>query len=188
MSITRWDPWDDMLTLRDAMDQLLRESFVRPRTMLGQGGGMSGIGMPIDLRETDDDYTVTATMPGVKPEDINIQIKGDTLQISGEVRDEYQQPQTTQTEGQQGQQRQQSQQTETGQRGNWLVRERRYGRFQRSITLPTNVKADHATANFENGVLTLTLPKAEESRARSIPVRAGAGQGAQQIEAKSQTQ
>ncbi|MFO7271596.1 Hsp20/alpha crystallin family protein [Sphaerobacter thermophilus] len=167
MSITRWDPWSEMMSLREAMDQLLRESFVRPATSMLRSGSL-GMGIPLDVRETDDAYIVKATMPGVRPDDVSIQITGNTLQISGETREEYEQ-----SEG-----------AEEGRdRGTWLVRERRYGRFERTITLPTDVKADQAQATLEHGVLTLRLPKAEEARARRIPVQSGTG--AQQIEAQS---
>ncbi|HET9014425.1 MAG TPA: Hsp20/alpha crystallin family protein [Thermomicrobiaceae bacterium] len=193
MSMSRWDPWGDMLSLRDAMDQLLRESFVRPATMLSQRSGMGG--MPLDVRETDDDYVVRATMPGVKPDDVHIQIKGDTLTISGDMREEHgeHQGQESREQSAQGpasmeqQSSQSSQSSQSGQQGgNWLMRERRYGHFERTITLPTPVNAEKAEASSEHGVLTIRLPKAEESRARSIPVRSGAS-SRHAIEAQSTT-
>lgn len=169
MSITRWDPWSEVVSLREAMDQLLRESFVRPSQAMLRGAGM-GMGMPLDVRETDDEYIVTATMPGVRPNDVNIEIKSDTLHISGETREEHEQTEDMPSE----------------RRGTWLVRERRYGRFERTLTLPTEVKVDQARATLEHGLLTLHLPKADEARARKIPVQSG--QGAQSIEAQSRTQ
>ena len=75
-----------MLSLREAMDQLLRESFVRPATMVSQRAGMNGI--PVDIRGTDDEFVVTATLPGVRPEDVRIHVEGDTLTITGDVREE----------------------------------------------------------------------------------------------------
>lgn len=152
------------MQLRETVDQLLRESFVRPATSMLRTGSMT-MGIPLDVLETDDAYIVKATMPGVRPDDVNIQITGNTLQISGETREEYEQKE------------------EGRERGTWLVRERRYGRFERTITLPTDVKADQAQATLEHGILTLRLPKAEEARARRIPVQSGTS--AQQIEAQA---
>lgn len=157
MSIQRWDPWGEMMSLREAMDQLLRESFVRPAQLLGQQVGTSGtaMGMPIDIQETDDAFLIRATMPGVRPDDVSIQIKGDTLQISGTLHEEHEEER--EAEG----------------RVRWLMRERRAGRFERTITLPATVKAEQAEATLEHGILSLRIPKAEEARARSIPVRTG---------------
>jgi HSP20 family protein len=153
MSIQRWDPWRDIVSLREAMNSLLEESFVRPRAGASQVGGM-----PLDLRETDDGYVVETIIPGAKPEDVDISVLGDTLRISAHVQDRSE---------------------ESGEK--WLIRERRYGRFERALTLPMQVKADAATADFRDGVLTISLPKAEVAKPRSIQVRsAGSDQQAGQ--------
>ncbi|MGH2618614.1 MAG: Hsp20/alpha crystallin family protein, partial [Thermomicrobiales bacterium] len=73
MSITRWDPWSDMVSLRDAMDRLLAESVVRPR---GEGGGMSSLA--VDVYEKGDDFVITTPVPGVVPDDVEISMLGDT--------------------------------------------------------------------------------------------------------------
>src|SRR5207249_5513223 len=138
MSIQRWDPWRDLISLREAMNNLLEESFVRPRP-----GAASTGGMPLDLRETDGAYTVETIVPGAKPENVDISVLGDTLRISAEVAE--------------GDERQNEK---------WLIRERRFGRFERSVTLPTQVKADEATAELGDGVLTITLPKADAAKPR----------------------
>jgi HSP20 family protein len=144
MSIQRWDPLRDIVSLREAMNNLLEESFVRPRAgMVAMTGGMA-----IDLRENDQAYIVESVIAGAKPEDVEISVLGDTLRIAVEVHDE------SDKEGEK-----------------WLLRERRFGRFERSLTLPAQVKADEASADFEHGILTITLPKAEAARPRSIPVR-----------------
>jgi HSP20 family protein len=144
MSIQRWDPLRDIVTLREAMNSLLEESFVRPRAgMIAMTGGMA-----IDLRESDQAYIVETVVAGAKPEDVEISVLGDTLRIAVEVRE--------------GDDRQ-------GEK--WLLRERRFGRFERSLTLPAQVRADEATADFQDGILTISLPKAEAARPRSIPVR-----------------
>ncbi len=160
MSVRRWDPWSDVVSLRKAMDNLLRESFVQPQ----RGGTIGAFSVPLDIRETGNEYVIQAELPGVQPEDVHLQVKDNTLQISGEVKHEQQ---------------------EQGQ-GQWVLSERRYGRFQRTLTLPMPVQADQADAEFENGILIVTLPKAQAARAKSIPIRGG--QGGQQIEAQSKTQ
>jgi HSP20 family protein len=157
MSISRWDPWGDIVSLREAMNNLLEESFVRPR-----GGAGGAAGLAVDVRETPEAFVVTASVPGVSPDEVDITVLGDTLHIRGERREER---------------------SEEGEQGRWLIRERRVGSFERSIALPTTVKADAADADFKDGVLTITLPKAEEAKPRSIPVRGGTAQSQpQQIE------
>jgi HSP20 family protein len=146
-SLVRWDPFQDMVTLREAMDRLFEESFVRPqRRWLAPEGATT---LALDLFESDDDVTVRASIPGVKPEDIDISITGDVLTIKGEAGEEREEHE-----------------------GNYHLRERRYGAFQRSLTLPTLVKTDKARAEFEHGVLTLTLPKVEEVKPKTITIKA----------------
>jgi HSP20 family protein len=134
----------EIVSLREAMNSLLEESFVRPRAGMA---AMTG-GMPLDLRETDEAYIVETLAPGATPDGVEISVLGDTLRIVAEVKDE-------------------------GERDGekWLIRERRFGRFERSISLPSNVKADEASADFNNGILKITLPKAEAARPRTIQVR-----------------
>jgi len=145
-NLVRWDPFRDAVSLRDAMDRLFEESFVRPRSWLAPSEGVATLAL--DVHESNDDVTVQASIPGVKPEDIDISITGDTLTIKGETHEEK----------------------ETKD-GSYHLRERRYGAFQRSISLPTLVKADKAQAVFENGVLTLILPKVEEVKPKSIKIK-----------------
>ena len=163
MSSTRWDPFNELVSLREAMGNLLEESFVRPRGAggAGGGGGQGGgtpSGLAVDIRETPEAFVVRASVPGARPEDVDITVLGDTLRISGQLREER---------------------TEEGGQARWLVRERRFGAFERMVRLPTAVRSSAADAEFRDGVLTVTLPKAEEARPRSIPVRGGQGQGGQ---------
>lgn len=145
-SLMRWDPGNDMISLRDMMDRLFEDSFVRTRSgsMLPRAGDLA-----VDLVETKDDVVVKATLPGVKPEDVELTITGDTLSISGETKEEKE----TKDE-------------------NYIRRERRYGSFSRSIQLPAGLQTDKAEASFENGVLTLKLPKSEQVKPKSIKVKA----------------
>ena len=142
MAIARWDPFQDVVSLRDAVNSLLQESFVR-------SGGERVVGpfLPLDVVENDNDFVVKASRPGVKPEDVQITVHGDTVSIRGEVRQE-----------------------EEKKEQNWLLRERRHGQFQRSFSVPAPVDADKARAQFEHGVLTLTLPKAEAARPKQIKI------------------
>ena len=144
--IVRWDPIREMVSLRDAMNRLFEDSFVRPATWLApfEGGQLA-----LDVVDTKEDVVVKASVPGIKPEDIDITITGDVLTIKGETKAE--------------------QKTEDA---NYIRQERRYGAFERTLSLPTTVVSDKAKAEFENGVLTLTLPKAEEVKPKTIKIKA----------------
>ena len=165
MSFGRWDPFGELVSLREAMNNLLEESFVRPRAGTPSG---PAAGLPVDVRETGNGYQITASVPGVRPEEVEITILGDTLRIRGEHKES--------SERQEGQGQGQGQ----GEPSRWLIRERRYGAFERTISLPSMVKGDAAEAEFRDGILTITLPKADEAKPRTIPVRGGAGAGQSQ--------
>jgi HSP20 family protein len=146
MSIVRWEPFRDMMTLREAMDRLFEESFVSPRRRewLTPAEGA----LALDVYETDDSIVVKSSIPGVKPEDVEINIKGNILSISGETKEE-----------------------EDVKEDNYMRRERRYGAFSRSLALPEGVNTDKAEAEFEDGVLKLTIPKAPEAQPKTIKVK-----------------
>lgn len=155
MATQKWDPFRDIVSLRDAMNTLFDDSVVRPRS-----GAASlfqvGNPMPLDLRETPGAYVVELVAAGATPDDVELSILGDTLRISASVKDR---------EAREGE--------------TWLVRERRFGTFERSVTLPAAVKADEATAEFDHGILRITLPRADVARPRHIPVKVvGATNGA----------
>ncbi len=179
------DPWGEALSLRDAMDRLFQDSFVRP---WGAMGGTDGGWMPVDMYEEDNTLVVKTSMPGLKPEDVDIRIEGDTLTITGESRSEETQPKMVESttarqpaplkqEKEKTPQTQalttaQSRAMEAGRR-NWYMHEQRYTRFSRSVTLPFSVNQDQAQATFDQGMLTLRLPKAEAARAKKIPIKSG---------------
>jgi len=143
-AITRWDPFAEMASLRDTVDRL----FEDPRSWrvsLGNAGDF----FPVDVLDTNDDVVVKASLPGVKPEDIDISVTGQVLTLRGEAREE---------------------QEEKAQ--NWYRRERRQGTFVRQLQLPTEVDSARAEALFEDGVLRLTLPKAETVKPKTIKVQA----------------
>jgi HSP20 family protein len=147
-NLTRWDPFNDMLTLREAMNQLFEESFVSPSaSRRGQGGFVPAL----DLSETADNYLVEVVAPGLKPEDVQITLENNVLTIKGETRQETQDKQR-----------------------NYHRVERRYGAFQRTIALPSTVKPDAIKAELNDGILRLDIPKAEEVKPRRIDVKVGA--------------
>jgi HSP20 family protein len=157
-----------MQSLRQAMDRLFEDAWVRPNWGGSRGQQSGTMPMPIDVIEQNDNLIVKASLPGVKPEDINIAVQGNQLTIEGESRSEHGQAQ--------GQTQEQGQTQGQGQRGMVHHQEHYYGRFVRSLTLPNRVNSEKAQASFENGMLTLTLPKEEAARTRQIPVTGGKGQ------------
>jgi HSP20 family protein len=144
--ITRWDPFAEMASLRQQIDRMFDE--VRPWRALGSVNGGEAY-FPVDLFETADAVVVKASLPGVRPEDIDISVTGQVLTLRGEAKEEKE---------------------EKGE--NWYRRERRSGAFARQFTLPAEVDAGKAHAEFEHGVLRLTLPKAEAARPKTIRVEA----------------
>jgi HSP20 family protein len=148
-NLTRWDPFRGSISLREAMDRLFEESFVHP---FGRWPLLEGEARPLalDLSETEEDLVVEASLPGFDSKDVDISIVGNTLTIKGEKKQE----------------------NEKEEKGKYHLRERRYGAFQRTITLPTDVDADAAEAIFENGELKLTLPKVEAARPKRIELKA----------------
>lgn len=146
-NLVRWEPFRDLISLRQAMDRLFEESFIRPR--VGWLAPLGAGALAVDMYETDQDVVIKSSVPGVKAEDLDITITGDTLTIKGETKTE-----------------------EKVEKANYIRQERRYGAFCRSLTLPTTILAEKAKAEFENGVLTLTLPKAEEVKPKTIKVKA----------------
>lgn len=159
-SLIRWDPFREMMTLRTQMDRLMEDLFNLP-TAWSEGEATTFWRLPLDVIERDDAFIVKASLPGVKPEDLDISYVDNTLTIKGELKEEVQQE---------------------GER--YHLRERRFGQFMRSITLPVAIDPDKIEAVYENGVLTLTLPKAEEVKPRKIQVHVG-GNGHKVVEGKA---
>ena len=145
-NLTRWEPAREMLTLREAMDRLFDDAFTRP---LSLRDGWSMASPAIDMYQTDNEVVVKASIPGIKAEEVQINVTGDILTLKGEVK-----------------------QDEERRDRAWHIREQRFGSFERSIVLPTEVKSDKAEAVFENGILTITLPKADEVKPKTINIKA----------------
>lgn len=144
MAMARFTPLSDFVSLRDAMDQLFQESFIRPNGWSAMSGQVS---MPVDLWETKDAYHLRADLPGLTPEDIEINVTGDTVSLAGETKAS----------------------TDVTSEG-WLRQERRTGKFQRAFTLPVQIDSNAVTATFTNGVLELVLPKSEAVKPKTVKI------------------
>lgn len=142
-NLTRWEPMREMMSLREAMDQLFDDAFTRPVSLRDLAA------LPlIDLSQDDDEITVKAVLPGLKAEDVQISVTADVLTIKGEFKNE-----------------------DEGKNRNYLIRERRFGSFERMIQLPTEVQTEKAHADFADGILTIRLPKAEAVKPKSISIK-----------------
>ncbi len=146
-TITRWNPFRELAAMQSAMDRL----FDDWRPYMEEGRVVGNL-LAIDAHEDEKSYIITTELPGVKSENINIRQEGEYLLIDAEI------PETTvEREGQRS-----------------LIKERRYGRFTRRLRLPQNVDFAKSEANYEDGVLTLTLPKAEQPQPKVIQVKSKA--------------
>jgi len=143
--VRRTSPLGELVSLRQAMDRLFEDSFVRPRSWAF--GSLDRYSLPVDVTDSSDAIAVEASLPGFKPEDVDITIENGVLRINAETRSERH-------EGE----------------GQTLVREIRRGRVSRTIALPNGIEADKATASFEDGVLLLQIPKAEALKPRQIRI------------------
>ena len=133
MAIERWHPFTELMSLRQAMDRLFDDSFVRPSRILSILGEARD--PTLDIYQTPNEVVVKAALPGLKPEDVSIDITGETLTIRGEHKAEQE-----------------------IKKEDYLYQERRYGAFSRSVVLPSGLKPDKAEATMEDGVLTLSSP------------------------------
>jgi HSP20 family protein len=145
--LDRHDAFGRAMGLRQVMDRLLEDAFVMPR---GGEGGQGWSGPALNVYEEADQLTVEAQLPGLKPEDLEINVEQGVLTISGQTTAE-----------------------EERKERNYFVREHRTGRFSRSLRLPATYNADACTANFEHGMLRLVFPKSEAAKPRRIQISGG---------------
>jgi HSP20 family protein len=143
-TISRWNPTREAVNLFNEFDRLFDLSAYR-----GNVETPTRWGLALDVAEQDDAYSLKASVPGMNPEDINITLEDNVLTIQGEVKSD-----------------------ETVEEGKYHLRERRYGSFGRTLRFPVPVNADAVEANYENGVLTLRVPKAEEVKPKRIAINA----------------
>lgn len=149
MSMMHFDPERELLSLRDVMDRLVEESFVVPGVIREIRGSGHAWGLAVDMFEADDHLVVKASLPGVNPEKLDVSVQGEMLTIKGEIKEEQEKKES-----------------------HYYYHERRQGAFSRTLTLPFPIESEKIEATAENGVLTLTLPKAETIKPRPIKVMA----------------
>jgi HSP20 family protein len=142
----RPSPFGELLSLRQAMDRLFEDSFVRPRGAWGPALA-EGSSLALDISTTPDALVIEAALPGTRPEDVDITVENGTLTVRGTS----------------------SSERTTGE-GEYLVQEIRRGEFSRSVSLPSGLEPDGAEATFEHGVLTLRIPRAEQVKPRQIRI------------------
>ena len=146
MALVRWEPFEGLSTLRREMDRLFEHFFERgPTAMLGDGGTFEPA---VEIADTKDNIVVKAQVPGVSKDNLHIDIMDDYLTLKGEMKEE-----------------------KTTEEKRFHRKEFRYGAFARTIPLPTTIKAEAAAAQLKDGVLTITLPKGEQSKAKQIPIK-----------------
>jgi HSP20 family protein len=146
--IRRTSPFDELFTLRRAVDRLFDDDFFRGRPWRPVSLGAEPA---LDITTTPDELVVKASLPGWKPEDVDITLTGNTLVISGEIKEEARREDES-----------------------WILNEIRRASFSRTIELPEGLVGERATATHENGLLTLRIPKAEEVKPKQIKIAAGA--------------
>jgi len=144
--IRRTSPFDELFTLRRAMDRLFDDDLMRPRTWRPVTLGAEPA---LDITTTPDELVVKASLPGWNPEDVEITLTGSTLVIAGEVKEQSRREEES-----------------------WILNEIRRASFSRTLELPEGLLGDRATAGFENGILTLRIPKAEEVKPKQIKITA----------------
>ena len=144
MSLIKWQPIGEVVSLRQLMDGLFDDALTAAWHPLEMERSLVP---PVDMVETEKEIQVKATLPGVAREDISIDITGETLTIRGKMKSEKEEK-----------------------KENYIYRESRHGSFSRTLTLPEGLQTDKAEAEIENGILTVKLPKAEISKPKTVKV------------------
>jgi HSP20 family protein len=147
MAIVRWNPWGELFNLHSQMDELF--SALSPSTSTTNGGERGYLQLPVDIRQTEDAFLIEASVPGFKPDEVEVTFDDGILTIKGNHNEE---------------------QEKTG--GDWVRRERRMSSVYRQVGLPAEVRADEIKASFEHGVLRITVPRAQRAQPKRIPVTA----------------
>ena len=148
MTILRWDPLDELYAFRREMARRMDASWVPARVVRMVEPGDRALRLPLDAYATDEEVVITAAVPGLDPDQVEISLEDDLLTISGK----FQAPLEN---------------------VRYLFQERPYGSFSRSVKINVDIDADRAEAKFEKGILMVILPKAERARPKVIEVKAG---------------
>ena len=143
--LTRWDPFQEMLNLRQSVNRLFDNLSTDHEWAQSTMWGLA-----VDAVENKDDFIIKASVPGINPDDLDVSYSDATLTIKGEIKSDNEVKENR-----------------------YHLRERRYGSFSRSISLPTKIKGDAIEASYQNGVLSLRLPKAEEVKPKRIAIKVG---------------
>lgn len=142
--ITVWEPFGMMTPLREAMNRLLEDSFISPARF----DPLVGRALPLDVFDTESEYIIEASLPGVKPEDLKVSATDDTVTIRATIKHDEQETK----------------------KGSYVRRERHEGELARTVTLAAPIDPAKVSASYEHGVLRLTLPKSEIAKPRQIDV------------------
>jgi HSP20 family protein len=157
--LTRWEPFREFSTLQDRMNRLFRESF----NDVGRDESLttSNFAPAVDVYEDEHQVTLKIEVPGIDEKDIDVRVENNTLTVQGERKIEKEEKQE-----------------------NYRRVERQYGSFTRTFTLPQTVDSESVSANYEKGVLKITLPKKAEAKPKQIKVNVGSGKGEKTLESK----
>ncbi|HEV2953121.1 MAG TPA: Hsp20/alpha crystallin family protein [Candidatus Dormibacteraeota bacterium] len=148
MNVRYWDPWADVLQAQRDMDRLFDQVFGQAgsrRAVVGEGDEKTTYLLPVDILEDKGAYKLTASVPGFAPEDVDVTWHEGVLAIEAKAPDRKVE-------------------------GTWLRKERGYGSASRRLQLPSQIEPDRISASFENGVLTVTVPKAQAAQPVKIAV------------------
>ena len=144
MALQRWDPFREANRVGRVLDRFFEDPRTRP-TLIAR---VDEKYFPVDIYEAEDSVVVKASLPGIKPDEVDLSITGTTLTLRSETK-----------------------QTDEAKAEDYYRRERHYGAYARSVTLPKDLKSDEADATFDSGVLTIRIPKVEETRPKSIKIK-----------------
>ena len=144
-TLVRWDPFREMMQLQNAVDRIFESELASTLPLWRQSE--TAWMLPLDVIETEDEFIVKASIPGISPDELDINLTDNVLTIMGEIK------------------------VEEAEDVRYHLRERRFGMFQRSISLPVPVNSDKVEAVYENGVLTLHIPKVEEVKTKHISIK-----------------
>jgi HSP20 family protein len=148
MALVRWEPVREISSIQSEMNRLFNSFFDTPTT--GNGSAARRWLPAMDVVETDDHFVLTADLPGLSEEDVNIEIEENVLTVSGERKAQHEEK-----------------------REGFVRVERSYGSFRRSLTLPEGVDAEAVSANFDKGVLEIRIPKPEQRMPRKVEIQVG---------------
>lgn len=136
--LTRWRPFAELEDLRGRIDRMFTDM---------ENGEARRWNLALDVIERDDKYVLRANIPGIKPDEVKIEVEDDVLTVSGE-----------------------HEESEEERKGNYVRRERRYGSFSRSVTLPKGVTADEVEARIQDGVVEVSIPKPQKEEREAVTI------------------